>query len=175
MDFEALYPELSKLLLVLIMFCGACAGSTGGGIKVSRVVILAKSVRTEILRIIHPRAVRNIRFERKILDKDVVRSVYIFLAAYFAIFSFSIIIITIDGFDFTTNFTAVTSTINNIGPGLGKVGPYGNFSEYSDLSKYVLSFNMLAGRLEIFPILILFSSYTWKWSARAGKLKNLLK
>lgn len=171
-DYNVIYPELSKAILVLLMFCGACAGSTGGGIKISRIAILFKSVRDEVLRIIHPRAVRKIRFENKVLDDSIVRSVYIFIAAYFMIFCSSFLIISLDNFDFTTNFTAVASAINNIGPGLNVVGPCGNFSGYSDLSKLALSFNMLAGRLEIFPMLVIFSPSTWKRSAKIHKHKK---
>ncbi len=171
-DYNILYPELSKTIIVLLMFCGACAGSTGGGIKVSRVAILVKTVKSEISKIVHPNAVKKIRFEGKPLDSTVVSSISVFLAAYLFIFATSFAVVSIDNFDLTTNFTAVASAINNIGPGLSKVGPSGNFSEFSNLSKYVLSFDMIAGRLEIFPMLILLSPATWKRSAMLRKHKK---
>ena len=157
-----LFPEFSKFLLVMLMFCGACAGSTGGGIKVSRIAILFKSVKDELSRIIHPRAVHQVRFEKKTLEESTVRSVYIFIVAYAVIFFGSVLIISLDKFDFTTNFTSVAATINNIGPGLSGVGPTKNFGGFSDLSKYLLCFDMLAGRLEIFPVLVLLNPSTWK-------------
>ncbi len=171
-DYNILYPELSKVIIVLLMFCGACAGSTGGGIKVSRIAILIKTVKGEISRIVHPNAVKKIRFEGKGLDGSVVGSISVFFAAYFFVFAASLLVVSFDNFDFTTNFTAVTSTINNIGPGLSKVGPSGNFSEFSKLSKYVLSFDMITGRLEIFPMLLLLSPATWKRSITVRKRKN---
>lgn len=160
-----LFPEFSKFVLVMLMFCGACAGSTGGGIKVSRIAILFKSVKDELSRIIHPRAVRQVRFEKKTLEESTVRSVYIFIVAYAVIFFGSVLIISLDKFDFTTNFTSVAATINNIGPGLSGVGPTKNFGGFSDLSKYLLCFDMLAGRLEIFPVLVLLNPSTWKRAA----------
>lgn len=163
-DFD-LFPEFSKVILIILMFCGACAGSTGGGIKVSRIAILFKSVKDEISRIIHPRAVRQVRFEKKTLGDSTVRTVYIFIAAYAIIFFGSVLVISLDNVDFITNFTAVASAINNIGPGLAGVGPTKNFGGFSDLSKYLLCFDMLAGRLEIFPVLVLLNPGTWKKSA----------
>lgn len=160
-DFD-LFPEFSKFILVMLMFCGACAGSTGGGIKVSRIAILFKSVKDELSRIIHPRVVRQVRFEKKTLEESTVRSVYIFIAAYAIIFFGSVLILSLDKFDFTTNFTSVASALNNIGPGLGGAGPTKNFGGFSDLSKYLLCFDMLAGRLELFPVLVLLNPSTWK-------------
>ena len=160
-DFN-LFPSVSKLLLLLLMFSGACAGSTGGGIKVSRLVILAKSLRGELSRILHPRAVNQIRFEHKKVDDSTVRSIYTFMVAYTVLFCCALIIISFDNFDMTTNFTSVLATINNIGPGLEMVGPTGNFSKFSDLSKYIFSFCMIAGRLEIFPVLVMLNPRTWK-------------
>lgn len=165
-DFN-LYPEVSKLVLVIIMFIGACAGSTGGGIKVSRILLLIKSVGRELSQIVHPRTVKKLRLEGKTVDHSTSRSVSNFMAAYVLIFFASMLIISFDNFDFTSNFTAVTATLNNIGPGLNTVGPYGNFSAYSDLSKMVFCFNMLAGRLEIFPILLLLRPAIWKRPLRA--------
>lgn len=153
-DFD-LWPEFSRTILVLLMFVGACAGSTGGGIKVSRIVIMAKTVTKELSVIVHPRNVRKTRFEGKQVEHEVLRSINVFLIAYLAIFTLSVLVVSLDNMDGVTNFTAVASTINNIGPGLAKVGPTQNFSAFSNLSKIVLIFDMLAGRLEIFPMLIL--------------------
>ena len=160
-DFSAFYPIFSQTILIFLMFIGACAGSTGGGIKVSRITITAKTVRDELSRIIHPRAVKKVRNEGKAVDHSVVRSINIFLMGYLGVFAVSLLLISIDNFDFATNFSAVTATINNIGPGIGKVGPYGNFSEFSDFSKLVFCFNMIAGRLEILPMLVLINPKTW--------------
>ena len=153
-DFE-LWPEFSRTILVILMFVGACAGSTGGGIKVSRVAIMAKTILKELAVMKHPRNVRKTRFEGKPVEHEVLRSINVFLIAYLGIFILSILLISLDNLDGITNFTAVASTINNIGPGLSKVGPTQNFSVYSSLSKLVLTFDMLAGRLEIFPMLIM--------------------
>ena len=149
-----LWPEFSKGILVLLMFCGACAGSTGGGMKVSRLCIMAKTVMKELAFIIHPRNVRKTRFEGKTVEHEVLRSINVFLVAYLGIFVLSVMLISLDNFDFATNFTAVAATLNNIGPGLAKVGPTQNFGIYSNFSKLVLAFDMLAGRLEIFPMLV---------------------
>ncbi|MCD7736191.1 MAG: TrkH family potassium uptake protein [Lachnospiraceae bacterium] len=160
-DFD-LWPSFSKTILVILMFIGACAGSTGGGIKVQRILILVKSIRNELDVIVHPHHVRKMKIDGHVVEASVIRSVNIFLASYVAVFALSLLIISIDNFDFTTSFTAVAATLNNIGPGLELVGPTGNFSQFSALSKLVLSFDMLAGRLELFPILILFSRGTWR-------------
>lgn len=156
------WPEFSKGLLVVLMFIGACAGSTGGGFKVSRVVILMKAVKKELASLIHPRSVKVLKLEHKPIEHQVLRSINTFLAAYIMIFAVSLLVVSLDNFDFTTNFTAVAATFNNIGPGLAKVGPSGNFSEFSALSKIVLMFDMLAGRLEVFPMLLLFTPSTWR-------------
>jgi trk system potassium uptake protein TrkH len=160
-DFD-LWPSFSKTLLVLLMFIGACAGSTGGGIKVSRIVILWKSIRKELDVIVHPHNVKKLKMDGHVVEHTVIRSVNVFIVSYLVIFALSVLLISLDNFDFTTNFTAVAATINNIGPGLSMVGPTGNFSEFSVFSKLVLTFDMLAGRLEIFPLLILFSRGTWR-------------
>ena len=160
-DFDK-WPELSKSILVMLMFIGACAGSTGGGIKVSRILILLKSIVKEIKISAHPRSTHKITMNSRVVEHETVRAVNVFIAAYFAIYVISVLIISIDNAGFTTNFTAVAATINNIGPGLAEVGPVKNFSLYSPLSTLVLTFDMLIGRLEVFPILILFSPYTWK-------------
>lgn len=161
LDFN-LWPPFSKGILLTLMFIGACAGSTGGGIKVSRIVIYMKSVKREMRALIHPRSVRVTKLEGKAVDNTVLRSVFAFLSAYLVIFIVSLLIISLDGFELETNFSAVAATFNNIGPGFGAVGPVSNFSAYSILSKIVLSLDMLIGRLEIFPILLLFSPATWK-------------
>ncbi len=160
-DFD-LWPSFSKTILVIIMFIGASAGSTGGGIKVSRIMILIKSVIKEIRNFAHPKRTQKITMDGRGVEHETVRGVNVFMASYLVIFAFSLLLISLDNMDFTTNFTAVTATINNIGPGLSKVGPTGNFSEFSHLSKLVFIFDMLAGRLEIFPLLVLFSPYAWK-------------
>lgn len=159
-DFE-LWPSFSKSILVLLMFIGACAGSTGGGIKVSRIVILFKSMLKELDVIVHPHNIKKLKMDGHVVEHSVVRSVNVYLAAYVMIYAVSVILVSIDNFDFTTNFTAVAATINNIGPGLSLVGPTQNFGLFSDFSKIVLIFDMLVGRLELFPLLILFSKNTW--------------
>ena len=160
-DFDV-WPVFSKTILVILMFIGACAGSTGGGIKVSRILILLKAVRRELNLIAHPHRVRTLKVDGKMVETAVIRSVCVFLATYVLIFGISLLLISIDNFDFTTNFTAVAATMNNIGPGLEQVGPTCNFGGYSAFSKLVLTFDMLAGRLELFPLLILFSRNTWR-------------
>ncbi len=160
-DFD-LWPSLSKSLLLLMMFIGACAGSTGGGIKVSRIIILFKSIAKEIKLAAHPKSTVKISMNGHLVEHETVRAVNVFMAAYLVIFALSVLVISIDGFDFTTNFTAVLASLNNIGPGLSLVGPTHNFSLFSPLSTVVLTLDMLIGRLEIFPVLMLFSPYTWK-------------
>lgn len=156
------WPEFSKFILVLLMFMGACAGSTGGGIKVSRVMIMAKLAKNEFSYLIHPKRVRQIYLEKRVVTKETLRSISVFFIAYAFIYAISVLLISLDNLDFTTNFTAVAATLNNIGPGLGMVGPASNFSVYSTPAKYVLMFDMLAGRLELFPMLLLFAPSTWK-------------
>ncbi len=160
-DFD-LWPAFSKSILVLLMFIGACAGSTGGGIKVSRVIIFLKSIVKEIKTAAHPRNTVKITMNGRLVAHETVRAVNVFMASYLLIFALSVLLISLDNFGFTTNFTAVAATLNNIGPGLEMVGPTQNFANFSVFSKLVLIFDMLAGRLEIFPMLILFSPYTWK-------------
>lgn len=157
-----IWPELAKTVLVLIMFIGACAGSTGGGIKVSRILILFKGFARELRTLIHPRQVKKITIDSRPVDHEVVRSVNAYIACYIIIFVSSLLLVSFDSFDLVTNFTAVTATMNNIGPGLNAVGPTSNFAAFSPLSKIVLIFDMLAGRLELFPMIILFSPMTWK-------------
>ena len=160
-DFN-LWSQTSKLTLVLLMFVGACAGSTGGGIKVSRIVMLVKTVARELYSYIHPKSIRSSKMDGKSLDRETVHSVCVYLATFVVLFSASLFIVSLEGRDLVTTFTAVTATINNIGPGLELVGPAGNFSMLSGLSKWTLIFDMLAGRLELFPLLILFHPTVWK-------------
>ena len=156
------WPALSKTVLVLLMFVGACAGSTGGGIKVSRILILCKAAKKEFQLYLHPNAVKKIKMDDKVITHDILRSTNIYISLYLMIFAASVLLIAIDNFDLITNFMAVTATLNNVGPGFEIVGPMGNFSSFSYLSKCVLIFDMLAGRLEIFPLLLLFFKGTWK-------------
>ena len=160
-DFNV-WPAVPKAILVLLMFIGACAGSTGGGIKVSRIVLLFRTMTREIEQIIHPHMVKKLKFEGRVVGQEVLRSVNAFMVAYVLIFAGSTLLVCLDGFDLVTSFTSVAATLNNIGPGLELVGPASNFSCFSDLSKIVLIFDMLAGRLEIFPLLVLFFRDTWK-------------
>ena len=157
-----LWPEFSRTILVLLMFVGACAGSTGGGIKVSRFLIMLKTVKKELIQLLHPRSVRRIQIDGKAIEHEVVRSTNVYMGVYLFIFAFSMLLIALNNFDLITNFTAVAATLNNIGPGLSLVGPSGNFSMFSDFSKLVLIFDMLAGRLELFPLLLLFVPNTWR-------------
>lgn len=159
-DYE-IWPVFSKTILVVLMFVGACAGSTGGGMKVSRIIILAKAMGKELDYIIHPHNIRKISMDRKQVEHTTVRSVNVFLVAYCVIFIGSILILSLENLDMTTNFTAVAATLNNVGPGLSLVGPAKNFELFSGFSKLVLIFDMLAGRLELFPILVLFYPRTW--------------
>lgn len=160
-DFN-LWPEMSKSILVILMFMGACAGSTGGGMKVSRLVILFKTIRKELSLIIHPREIKKIRMNGHVVEHEVLRAANVFLVVYFVVLMISTLLISIDEFDFTTNFTAVVATLNNIGPGLELVGPTQNFSIFSVFSKFILMFDMLAGRLELFPMMVLLMPSTWK-------------
>ena len=155
------WPALSKTVLVLLMFVGACAGSTGGGIKVSRILILCKAAKKEFQLYLHPNAIKKIKMDNKIISHEILRSTNIYISVYLLIFAASVLLIAIDNFDLITNFTAVAATLNNIGPGFEIAGPMGNFSSFSYLSKSVLIFDMLAGRLEIFPLLLLFFKDTW--------------
>jgi len=160
-DFD-LWPETSRTILIILMFIGACAGSTGGGLKVSRLVVAVKTVTKEMNSYIHPRSIRKIKIEGKPVEHEVVRSINVFFITYLLIFFASLLIVSLEGKDFITNFTAVAATINNIGPGLALVGPTRNFGFFHPLSKYVLMFDMLAGRLELFPLLLLFHPALWR-------------
>lgn len=160
-DFN-LWPSFSKTVLVLLMFVGACAGSTGGGMKVSRWVILSKASYSDMRQMLHPNSVSVVRFEGKPVPEKTLRGIYLYLAVYVLVYAVSMLLLSLEGFDMTTTFTAVTACINNIGPGLEMVGPMGNFSAFSAASKLLLSFDMLAGRLELFPMLLLFAPSIWR-------------
>ena len=160
-DFN-LWPEFSRAILVILMFIGACAGSTGGGIKVARVVILCKTSLGDMRKMLHPNAVTTVRFEGKPLTDRSIRSVHLFLTVYILIFTVSVLLLSLERFDLITVFTAVAACINNIGPGLEVVGPMGNYAQFSPAAKLLLSFDMLVGRLEIFPMLLLFAPSIWK-------------
>ncbi len=155
------WPVISKFILVFLMFVGACAGSTGGGIKISRLIILVKSGLRDIKKAINPRSVETVKVDRRTVDEPVVKSVSVFFGTYMLVAAISMLIVALDGRDLVTTSTSVIACIGNIGPGLGAVGPYGNFADFSTLSKLVLSFDMLAGRLELIPMLMLFSPYAW--------------
>ena len=156
------WPELSRTLLVMIMFVGACAGSTGGGLKISRLMILFRGAFNEVGRMIYPRRIRRTTIDGHPVEPDVVKATNVYIIWYFLIFAGSVVVISLDDYDLITNITAVAATLNNVGPGLGSVGPTGNFSHFSMVSKLVFMFDMLAGRLELFPMLVLFAPATWK-------------
>lgn len=157
-----LWPEFSKVILLLVMVIGACAGSTGGGMKVSRIIILAKTISKEIRQILHPKSVNIVKLDGKRVDHESIHGVYVYVICYIAILAASVLLIAVDNFDFTTNFTAVLTTLNNVGPGLNLVGPVANFSIFSGFSKLILSMDMLVGRLEILPILMVLAPQTWR-------------
>jgi len=160
-DYE-LWPVFSRIVLVLLMFVGACASSTGGGLKISRVIILVKSAFRELRHQVSPREVHVIRCDDEPQTPEVVKGVSSYFLIYMLIMLLSVLVISLDGFDPTTTATSVIACLNNIGPGLGEVGATGNYAQFSVLSKLVLSFNMLAGRLELYPLLILFSPSIWR-------------
>ncbi len=159
-DFDQ-WPEFSKAILVILMFIGACAGSTGGGFKVSRLIILVRTARRNLRKLMHPKSVNVVKSDDKTLNVETVHGVSGYLIIYILIFFTSLLIISLNNLDFTTSFTSVTTCFNNIGPGLGKVGPMCNFSELSDLSKITLSFDMLLGRLECIPMIMIFAPSMW--------------
>lgn len=160
-DFD-LWPQTSKTVLVFLMLIGACAGSTGGGVKVSRIIIGVKSVFKEITSYIHPRSVKKVKMDGKLIEHEVVRATNVYFMAYILIFAVSVFLISIEGKGMVTNFTSVLASINNVGPGLEAVGPTQNYAGFTVFSKYVLIFDMLAGRLELFPILMLLCPSIWK-------------
>ena len=146
----------------MLMFCGACAGSTGGGINCSRVLILMRSVRREIHHIMHPRSVEVVKLDGKVVDEDTIHSILAIVGCYMLVILGAALIISLDGFSYTVSFTAALTCVSNVGPGLEVIGPAGNFAAFSGLSKLVMSLCMIIGRLEIFPILILFTPSAWK-------------
>ena len=160
-DFD-LWPMFSKTLLMLLMIVGACAGSTGGGLKVARVLLLLKSLGRNIRQVMNPKKVQVVRNSGRTVSETVLDNTNAYLAAYAVILTLSFVVVSLDGFSVGTNLSAVLACFNNIGPGIEAVGPTCNFAGMSDLSKLVLIFDMLAGRLEIFPILVLFSPGTWR-------------
>lgn len=164
-----LWPELSKIILVLLMFMGACAGSTGGGFKVSRLMIVARAVKNELLSVTHPRSVQKVHMNGRRVPDNIVNTALCYMVLYVFVLLASVLLISIDNFDMTTNFTAVLATLNNIGPGLNAVGPTENFGGYSVFSKIVLMCDMLIGRLELFPVLALFAPGMWRLPARRSR------
>ena len=170
------WPELSKLILVGIMFIGGCAGSTCGGIKISRFIIAWKNLKSEISSFVHPKRVQSIRLEGRKIGNDIVKSVNTYFVLYFLIFAVSVLLISIENGSFETNFTSIAATLNNIGPGLDGVGPMENFGVFNPFSKCVFMFGMLAGRLELIPMIILFSPWIWKnnrsYSQKSLKLSS---
>ena len=158
------WPEFSKTLLYCLLFLGACGGSTAGGIKISRFIILLKMIRREVSHIVHPRSVNLIKLDGYRVDEDSIRSVTGFIVLYVLILLASFLLISLDGFDFTTNMTAVTTCLSNVGPGLAMAGPVENLSFFSGAAKLVLCMDMLLGRLEIFPIIMLFAPSIWRKS-----------
>ena len=160
-DFN-LWPQLARTLIIGLMLVGACAGSTGGGIKVIRFQILWRVMVREIRRTVHPKSVNNVKLDGRSIEESVISGVLSFFCAYFLLLIVTVVILSIDGFSFETNITAVITTLSNIGPGLDTVGPTGNFSGYSDLSTFFLTLCMITGRLEIFPMLMLFAPGAWR-------------
>ncbi|MBR2891404.1 MAG: TrkH family potassium uptake protein [Bacilli bacterium] len=159
---SSLFPSMAQMVLIFLMLFGACAGSTGGGIKISRINILFRSILKKIKNMVSPRKVEVLIIDGNKTDEEMVNSVHTFLVVYMIVLFAVAFIISIDGYDFTTNFSASLACLSNIGPGLGKVGPYENFNGFSYFSKFILSLEMITGRLELFPMLILFSPKTWK-------------
>lgn len=170
-DFN-LWPEFPKMVLMAVMFIGACAGSTGGGFKVSRLMIVCRAVKNEIQSVTHPRSVQKVHMDGRRVADNVVRSALCYTAVYFLILLISIVLLSINGFDMITNVTAVIAAFNNVGPGLNMVGPAGNFGAFSIFSKIVLMFDMLIGRLELFPMLVLFAPGMWRLPARRADKKE---
>lgn len=156
------WPEFSKVVILILTCIGACAGSTGGGFKVSRILILFKQMKKEFMLIVHPHNIYTVKTDGKKVTHEVTRSVSVYLTIYVFITVITTLLISFDGFDFTTNFTSVLATLNNTGPGFSMVGSAGNYSEFSVFSKIVFCFNMLAGRLELYPLLLIFIPPAWK-------------
>ena len=160
-DFN-IWPNYSRTLLVLLTFMGACAGSTAGGLKISRIIIFFKAAKQDLNKMLHSHAITTVRFEGKALDEKTLRGVHNYFNIYMLLFAGSVLLVSLDGFDLVTTFTAVATCFNNVGPGLEVVGPMGSFADFSDPVKLLLSFDMLAGRLELYPILALFSPRLWR-------------
>ena len=155
------WPSFSKTIMLGVMCVGACAGSTGGGIKVSRIVIMARYAKNEVLKAIHPNKVTQIRFNGRVIDNETIRGINAYIIIYIAVFAVSLLIVSLDNKDMVSNISGVIATLNNIGPGLESVGATGNFASFSALSKCVFIFDMIAGRLELFPIMMLFYPRSW--------------
>ena len=158
------YPWQAKprIVICILMFCGACAGSTAGGLKISRVVIFLKAAKQDLNKMLHTHAVTTVRFEGKPLDEKVLRGVHNYFNIYMLLLTLSVLLLSLDGFDIVSTFTAVLTCFNNVGPGLEMVGPMGSFADFSAPAKLLLSFDMLAGRLELYPMLALFSPRLWR-------------
>ena len=160
-DFN-LWPTYSRVVIVILTFVGACAGSTAGGLKVSRVIIIFKAARQDLNKMLHSHAVTTVRFEGKPLDEKTLRGVHNYFNIYILLLTLSVLLVSLDGFDVVTTFTAVATCLNNVGPGLELVGPMGSFAEFSAPVKLLLAFDMLAGRLELYPMLALFAPRLWR-------------
>lgn len=156
------WPMFSQMIIIILMFVGACSGSTGGGMKVSRIVIYLKNAKKELKHLLHPHSIQTVEFEKQSIDDHVIANIHSYLVLYLVIFALSLLTLTIFNLDFKSAFSAVATCLNNVGPGFDVVGPVSNFSSLSDISKLVLTFDMLAGRLEIFPILLLFAPSQWR-------------
>ena len=155
-----------KLIALMLMTVGACSGSTGGGIKVSRFIIAARSIYKELYSYVHPRSVRKVKMNGAVLEDEIIRSTTVYFFVFFAVFAVSMFIVSFEQKSLVTNFSAVMATINNIGPGLDMAGPSESFFAFTPLSKVVFIFDMLAGRLELYPLLLLFNPMTWRETAR---------
>ena len=160
-DFN-LWPTYSRIVIVILTFVGACAGSTAGGLKVSRVIILFKAARQDLNKMLHSHAVTTVRFEGKPLDEKTLRGVHNYFNIYMLLLTLSVLLLSLDGFDLVTTFTSVATCLNNVGPGLEMVGPMGSFADFSAPAKLLLAFDMLAGRLELYPMLALFAPRLWR-------------
>ncbi len=156
------WVQVPKIILLFLMFIGGCAGSTAGGIKVSRIIIMFKTVLKELTSFIHPKSIKKIQLDHKPIEHEVIRATNVYLIIFIFIFAISLFFISFENKDFSTNFSAIAATLNNIGPGFSMVGPMCNFDHFSDFSKYIMIFDMLAGRLELFPLLLLFHPVLWK-------------